>query len=146
MNNLKKAGALWLHKTKTDKPFFTGEIEINGEKMRVFVFKNNMKESDKHPDWNVLIDTEYIEEKHDNGKTKNKHKKQSSNSNAGNRRENHKPETNRNTNEYNNVNETRCDYEVENTQTNGKQDERNSNDYFIEEKPDNGKIGAVYWV
>ncbi len=56
MNNLKKVGAMWQHRSKKDnKLFLSGEIEIDGIKKRVLLFRNTLKENDKHPDWNILF-------------------------------------------------------------------------------------------
>ncbi len=43
-----KIGALWFKSSK-GKDFFTGEV--NG--VKVVIFQNGYKESDKHPDWIV---------------------------------------------------------------------------------------------
>ncbi len=42
-------GALW------DKgSYFTGQLEIEGQKIAVVVFKNKHKTQDKHPDYRIL--------------------------------------------------------------------------------------------
>jgi len=46
-------GALW-EKDSAKGKFFTGVLEVGGEKIKIVVFKNNMKKSDKSPDWNIL--------------------------------------------------------------------------------------------
>lgn len=45
-------GALWT-KVNTRGEFMTGEIEINGEKIKIVCFPN-AKKNDKSPDWRVL--------------------------------------------------------------------------------------------
>lgn len=46
-------GVLW-SKTSPRGEYFTGSIEINGEKHQIVVFKNGNKKSDKAPDWRIL--------------------------------------------------------------------------------------------
>ena len=48
----RKIGALWVKKNDRGE-FMTGEVEVNGEKIKIVVFKNE-KLSDKHPDWAIL--------------------------------------------------------------------------------------------
>jgi uncharacterized protein (DUF736 family) len=48
-----RLGALWSkHSAKGE--YFTGNIEINGEKIGVVVFSNDKKGNDKAPDWRIL--------------------------------------------------------------------------------------------
>jgi uncharacterized protein (DUF736 family) len=54
MPNENKIGALWL-KEKNGKKYFSGQVEINGEKHNIVVFKNTYKQEEKHPDYNVLL-------------------------------------------------------------------------------------------
>jgi len=50
---LQKIGALWIGEGKSGK-FMSGRISIDDEnEIRVLVFKNNYKEEDKHPDYNI---------------------------------------------------------------------------------------------
>lgn len=47
MSNLKKIGALWKNKGEG----YSGDMELSdGEKIRIVLFKNGFKESEKHPD------------------------------------------------------------------------------------------------
>lgn len=55
MPNENKIGALWL-KEKDDKKFFSGEVEIDGKKHSIVVFRNTYKqEGSKQPDYNILL-------------------------------------------------------------------------------------------
>jgi hypothetical protein len=49
---LEKLGALWKGKTGS-KAVLTGMLE---DKRRIFVFKNEDKKSDKHPDYRLVVD------------------------------------------------------------------------------------------
>ena len=49
-----KIGALWLKKSKGGLSYMSGVIEINNEKIRIAVFKNNEKTTDKYPDYNII--------------------------------------------------------------------------------------------
>ena len=54
---MKPVGALWL-KEKNGKKFFSGSLELEGKegpKLRVFVFRNEKKDSAKHPDYRVVL-------------------------------------------------------------------------------------------
>ena len=47
-------GALW-NKSSQRGMYMTGDIEINGQRMRIVVFPNASKKEDKHPDWRTLV-------------------------------------------------------------------------------------------
>lgn len=49
-----KIGAVWVKKTKDGKPFMSMVIEFPGTKMQCAIFKNEDKQSDKQPDYNVI--------------------------------------------------------------------------------------------
>lgn len=51
MNN-DSIGALWT-KMGGKGEYLAGQIEINGEKIGVVVFKNTSKKTDKQPDWKI---------------------------------------------------------------------------------------------
>lgn len=48
-----KLGALW-QKTGAHGDYFSGEIELNGEKHRIVVFANQRKTAEKQPDWHIF--------------------------------------------------------------------------------------------
>lgn len=49
-------GALWAKKTRNGDDFFTGSIELNGEKTNIVVFYNKSKiKNEKAPDYRILI-------------------------------------------------------------------------------------------
>lgn len=47
-----KLGALW-QKSSSKGDYFSGVLEINGEKHEIVVFANGFKEATNHPDWIV---------------------------------------------------------------------------------------------
>lgn len=64
MSELKKVGALWLKIKEGKKTFMSGELElVEGEKIRVFVFKNDGEGHvrGKHPDYTINIPVEESE-------------------------------------------------------------------------------------
>lgn len=40
---------------KKKKPIATGYIRLNGKKVRVWLWENEFKQNDKHPDWHVVL-------------------------------------------------------------------------------------------
>ena len=46
-------GALW-KKTGQKGEYMTGEVEVNGVKQRIVVFKNSYKEKENQPDYRIL--------------------------------------------------------------------------------------------
>lgn len=48
-------GALWEKESGKGGKFFSGNIEVNGEKISIVVFKNNYKEESKHPDYKIFL-------------------------------------------------------------------------------------------
>ncbi len=53
-----KIGALWLSHSANEKaPFAKGEIEINGQKQRIVVWKNRFKDAENKPDYIIEKDT-----------------------------------------------------------------------------------------
>ena len=53
-----KIGSLWLSASQNPKaPFAKGEIEVDGKKIRIVVWKNSYKQAgDKKPDYQIEID------------------------------------------------------------------------------------------
>lgn len=47
-------GALWLGESKNGTKYMSGEVEIDGVKHKIIVFKNKYKEEDRHPDYRIL--------------------------------------------------------------------------------------------
>ena len=58
MDKLKKIGALWVKDSKSGQKFFSGEIEINGIKNNIIIFKNKYRENDKQPGYNIFLGDE----------------------------------------------------------------------------------------
>lgn len=52
-----KLGALWIKTGKKGK-FMSGVIKIDDVETKIVVFKNDRKESDKHPDYNIMLSEE----------------------------------------------------------------------------------------
>jgi len=53
-----KLGALWKKTSQKGEVFMSGEIEINGVKTKIVVFKNSHKEQERHPDYNIILSEE----------------------------------------------------------------------------------------
>ncbi|MFA5185361.1 MAG: hypothetical protein WC551_02650 [Patescibacteria group bacterium] len=53
-----KLGALWKKTSQKGEVFMSGEIEIDGKKTKIVVFKNSHKEQEKHPDYNIILGSE----------------------------------------------------------------------------------------
>lgn len=54
MANEKDMGALWLKTSKSGDKFFSGTVEINGEKHGIVIFKNNYKQKENQPDYRIF--------------------------------------------------------------------------------------------
>ena len=52
--NEDKLGALWINEKKDGSKYMSGEIEVDGQTLKVVVLKNNYKKESKHPDYEVL--------------------------------------------------------------------------------------------
>ena len=53
----KSIGALWKPKTdNTNAPLAKGTIEVNGEKIKIVIWKAREKKTEKHPDYNITLD------------------------------------------------------------------------------------------
>ena len=61
-----KIGALWINE-KNGKKYMSGSVEINGQAIRIVVFKNNYKEQDKHPDYNIMLSQPQQNQQQQNG-------------------------------------------------------------------------------
>ncbi len=59
----RKIGALWLKETKDGKKYMSGVLEDLRGNIKIAVFKNDRKESDKHPDYSILLSEEREERK-----------------------------------------------------------------------------------
>ncbi|WP_304354601.1 hypothetical protein [Brachyspira innocens] len=46
-----KIGTLWLNK---EKKFMKGNIEIDGRKIKIIIFRNKKKTKDSQPDYDIL--------------------------------------------------------------------------------------------
>ena len=49
-----KIGALWLKKTQDGKTYMSGNIQYPGTEMSFAVFKNEDKQSENQPDYNIV--------------------------------------------------------------------------------------------
>lgn len=47
-------GALWKKESQRGE-FFSGNVEVNGEKIQIVVFPNTYKKADNHPDYRILL-------------------------------------------------------------------------------------------
>lgn len=66
----KKLGSLWQHKTKEGRTYFTGTIEVViGQPLKIVALKNDKKNSDKSPDWNIVLSEPKKEGSNQNIKT-----------------------------------------------------------------------------
>ena len=63
-----KIGALWLKTSNDGKKYMSGTIEYPGTSFSIVVFKNEDKEKDSHPDYNIIYSPAKKESKsEDNG-------------------------------------------------------------------------------
>ncbi|MBK9272775.1 MAG: hypothetical protein IPM48_14415 [Saprospiraceae bacterium] len=53
-----KVGVLWEKKSPKGEVYFSGEIIVNGRPVKIVVFKNGHKETEKHPDYRILLSNE----------------------------------------------------------------------------------------
>lgn len=49
-------GGLWDSTTKNGAIFLKGNIEFNGQKIRVVAWRNDRKKNDREPDWRMYVD------------------------------------------------------------------------------------------
>lgn len=50
----KNMGALWIKTSKNGNKFFSGVVEMDGKKKKIVIFKNNRKEKDNQPDYQIF--------------------------------------------------------------------------------------------
>jgi len=50
-----KLGALWVRTSKAGNKFMSGQIEIEGQKTDLIIFKNKNKKTEKHPDLIIYL-------------------------------------------------------------------------------------------
>ena len=51
---LKKIGGLWLKDGQKGK-FFSGQLELDGKKIDILVFKNDKGDNPKRPDYQIML-------------------------------------------------------------------------------------------
>lgn len=54
----RKIGALWLKETKDGKKYMSGVLEDMRGEIRIAVFRNDRKEKENHPDYQIIISEE----------------------------------------------------------------------------------------
>jgi len=47
-------GACWLKETKDGKKYFSGQIQVPGLSLNFAIFKNEKKDKDNQPDYNIV--------------------------------------------------------------------------------------------
>ncbi len=58
----RKIGALWLKETKDGKKYFSGVLEDMRGEIRIAVFKNDRKEKENQPDYQIIVSEERREQ------------------------------------------------------------------------------------
>ena len=53
MANEPSLGALWKRQTSAGELYLSGQIDLDGKKTNIIVFKNSYKKEDKHPDYRI---------------------------------------------------------------------------------------------
>ncbi len=51
----RKIGALWLKQSQDGRQFLSGVLQDLGGDINIAVFKNDKKEADKQPDYNIVL-------------------------------------------------------------------------------------------
>jgi hypothetical protein len=51
----RKFGALWSRKNKDGGEYYSGELIINDQKIKIVCFKRTEKKNEKEPDWDILV-------------------------------------------------------------------------------------------
>ncbi|MCL2793601.1 MAG: DUF736 domain-containing protein [Spirochaetaceae bacterium] len=60
-----KIGAMWVKETKEGKKYISGIIEYPGMNLSFAAFKNEDKEKESHPDYNIIWSPERKESKNE---------------------------------------------------------------------------------
>lgn len=57
MSKFTNIGGLWLsdYKDSHGNPQYTGEVTVNGEKVKIQMFRNTKKSEKKHPEFNLCV-------------------------------------------------------------------------------------------
>lgn len=58
----RKIGALWLKESKDGKKYFSGVLEDLRGEIRIAVFKNDRKEKENQPDYQIIVSEERREQ------------------------------------------------------------------------------------
>jgi uncharacterized protein (DUF736 family) len=58
----RKIGALWLKETKDGKKYFSGVLEDLRGEIRIAIFKNDRKEKENQPDYQIVVSEERREQ------------------------------------------------------------------------------------
>ena len=56
-NSNNSIGALWIKKSAKGVSYLSGNIEINGQKIKIAVLKNTYKKTERQPDYRILQST-----------------------------------------------------------------------------------------
>lgn len=59
----RKIGALWLKETKDGKKYFSGVLEDLRGEIRIAIFKNDRKEKENQPDYQITVSEERREQR-----------------------------------------------------------------------------------
>ncbi len=65
----RKIGALWLKETKDGKKYFSGVLEDMRGEIRIAVFKNDRKEKENQPDYQIIVSEERREQRESSDQT-----------------------------------------------------------------------------
>ena len=55
MGKLKQIGGFWRKTSKSGLDFYSGNIQVNNERVSVVIFENTMKKNPKQPDYNIFL-------------------------------------------------------------------------------------------
>jgi uncharacterized protein (DUF736 family) len=65
----RKIGALWLKETKDGKKYFSGVLEDMRGEIRIAIFKNDRKEKENQPDYQIIVSEERREQREPSDQT-----------------------------------------------------------------------------